>query len=196
MAYHFGDVGLKKDDAAAAKWLTLAAKQTNSPAQSAPAANALGMLYEYGLGVPQNGNQSAFWFGQAAEMGYAKAQTNLGDMDFQGLLVKKDIIEGYKWMKLAAAQNEPLAMHAMSEYLAGKAFTPEEIAEGDRRVAEFQAKHHGRPIKTIPFVVEPESETADGKIPSGMTPPPGVTNVPKAGSPAFAPAPSTVPASH
>jgi len=188
LAYYFGDSGLKKDYAAAEKWLTLAAKQTNSPAQSASAANALGNMYAYGMGVPTDGKQAAFWLGQAAEMGNANGQSNLGKLDYEGRLVKQDLIEGYKWMKLAAAQNEPLAVHAMSEYMAAKAFSPDVIAEGDRRVDEYQLRHHKRPIKAIPFVVEPESETADGKIPPGMIAPQGVTNLPVAIPPSPRPA--------
>jgi len=188
LAYYFGDSGLNKDYTAAAKWLTLAAKQTDSPEQSAPAANTLGTQYAYGMGVPRDGTQAAFWYGQAAEMGYAKGQANLGKLDYEGRLVKQDLVAAYEWMKLAAAQDEPLAVHSMSEYMAAKAFSPEVIAEGDRRVDEYQIKHHKHPIKAIPFVVEPESETTDGKIPPGMVAPQGVTNLPAAIPPSPRPA--------
>lgn len=169
LAYYSGDSGLAKNDAAAAKWLTLAAKQTDSPAQSAPAANTLGVLYEYGSGVPVDGKQAAHWYGQAAEMGYVKAQSNLGRLYYAGSIVSQDKVEAYKWLKLAAARGEQLAIHTLSEYMSAKAFTPEQIAEGDRRVDEYQAKHHKPPIHTIPFVMEPES---------GREIPPGMTNLP------------------
>ena len=84
----------------------------------------------------------------------------------------------------------------MSEYMAGNAFTPAEIAEGDRRVDAYQTTHHKASVKTIPFVLEPESETLDGKIPAGMTAPAGVTQIPNAAVPISRTAPTTGTVSH
>jgi TPR repeat protein len=138
--YYFGENGITQDYPQAAKWFTLAAKQVDVPEESAPAANALGALYEHGFGVPMDGKQALFWYTQAAETGYARAESNLGRFYSEGLLIKKDPLQCYIWLKLAVDQADILATHLLPEFINGKEFSPEVIAEGDRKVKEFETK--------------------------------------------------------
>jgi TPR repeat protein len=161
--YFFGDEGLEKDYASAAKWLTLAARLENPPAQRGPASNALGYLYEHGWGVPLDGKQAISLYSKAAEMGNAKAQSNLGRVYYEGILLKRDPLQSYTWLKLAAFQGDPMATHLLSECLANEEFTAAEMAEGDRRAVDFQAKHHHAaipPTWSLPAAsISPESVT-------------------------------------
>jgi TPR repeat protein len=165
--YYFGDMGIKKDYAVATRWLTLAARQENSPAQSAPAANALGAIYESQSNVPNADAQAVFWYKKGAEMGNAKAQSNLGRIYLEGTLTPRDNVEGYMWLKLASIQGEQMATHLLPEYLGSKAFNAAQIAEGNRRVLEFESKH--RALKTVaetqtpPAVMDPDVMVKPGR---------------------------------
>ena len=52
--------------------------RTRANAGNAEAQRTLGAMYEFGLGVPQNGVEAVAWYRQAAEQGHAGAQYNLG----------------------------------------------------------------------------------------------------------------------
>jgi TPR repeat protein len=156
--YFHGENGLSRDYVAAAKWLELAADPRHAPAQRGPADNALGNMYEYGEGVPSDGHEAVAWYTTGAELGDAKARFNLGRIDDEGILVKRDPAQSYMWLKLAAFQGEPLATHLISEYLAAKHFSADQIAEGDKRAAAYQRAHHQTPLAgPVPTVVEPEA---------------------------------------
>jgi len=158
LAYFAGDTGQKQDLNAAAKWLLLAAQQTSKPAEKAEAANCLGLLYEQGAGVPQNIPSALDWFKEGADLGNAKARYNLGRIYMEGGPVKKDPVLSYMWLKMAAFQAEPMSMHLLTENLAAKAYTPEQMAEGDQKLKEYKAQH---PLTTpnitgaAPRVIEP-----------------------------------------
>jgi TPR repeat protein len=155
LAYFSGDDGLKQDYVAAGKWLTLVVNQPNAPQQVPLAANALGSLYEHGEGVPMNAQQMIFWYTKGAEMGNAKAQFNLGRVYDEGFYVKRDRVRAYKWVKLSAFQGEPMATHFLTEYLAAKEFTPEEMAEADREIRKYQVAHHLATDSTVTLALDP-----------------------------------------
>ncbi len=90
------------------------------PEQVAPAANTLGNMYEQGAGIPMDGKQAASWYTKSAELGYAKAQANLGRVYYEGLLVKKDLVQCYMWLKLSSLQGDTMALHLLGQYLMAK----------------------------------------------------------------------------
>ena len=79
----------------AVKWYRKAAEQGDASAQS-----QLGVMYAFGLGVPQNENEAAKWWRKAAEQGDAVGQFNYASV-FVG---KKDYNEAVKWLRKAAEQ--------------------------------------------------------------------------------------------
>lgn len=79
----------------AVKWYRKAAEQGYASAQS-----QLGVMYAFGLGVPQNENEAAKWWRKAAEQGDAVGQFNYASV-FVG---KKDYNEAVKWLRKAAEQ--------------------------------------------------------------------------------------------
>jgi uncharacterized protein len=65
----------------------------------------LGVMYEYGKGVPEDDAEAVKWFRLAAEQGDATAQTALGfryEVGFGGVI--QNYAEAIKWYRLAAKQ--------------------------------------------------------------------------------------------
>ena len=94
-------LGVKKDAVQAAHWFRLSAEQGN-----AVAALNLGLAYETGAGVGKDLAQAEKWYALAAGKGLAPAQTRLAL-----LLIGsgKDLKNGIKLLRQAAAQAEPVA---------------------------------------------------------------------------------------
>ncbi len=188
LSFYYGENGLKQDYNTAAKYLLMAAQPSNPPAVSSPAANALAYLFENGTGVAQNSQQAIFWYTQAAGAGFGKAMGNLGRVYAEGKIVPKDPVQAYMWLKMAAFQNDQMAMHLLSEALAGHVFTDEQIADGNRMVADYRSKHHQAPlVGAAPGVVTPgmaelakaKAEAAkSGTAGTGSTPTAAATNAP------------------
>ena len=65
------------------------------------AQNALGEMYMYGDGIPQDYNEAAKWFRLAAEQGHRRAQFLLGVLYWSGDGVPQDYDEAVKWFRLA-----------------------------------------------------------------------------------------------
>ena len=64
----------------------------------------LGVMYNYGWGVPEDHAEAVKWYRKAAEQGDADAQFNLGVMHAAGEGVLKDEAEAVRWFRLAAEQ--------------------------------------------------------------------------------------------
>lgn len=76
----------------------------------------LGRIYRYGKGTDINESEALKYYQQAAEMGLAEAQVDLGYFYIQGILgLKTDIEAAEHWFKQAAAQGTPKAWHNLAE---------------------------------------------------------------------------------
>jgi len=64
----------------------------------------LGILYEYGNGVPKDYAEAVKWYRLSAEQSYAISQYSLGLMYSNGYGVLKDKAEAVKWWRLSAEQ--------------------------------------------------------------------------------------------
>ena len=64
----------------------------------------LGVMYEYGDGVPQDYKEAVRLYRLAAEQGYARAQFNLGVMYEYGHAVPQDYTKAVRLYRLAAEQ--------------------------------------------------------------------------------------------
>lgn len=78
-------------------WMPLA------EADDAEAQRNIGIMYQQGLGVPQNNAEAANWYRRAAENGHVRAQQNLGAMYEEGTGVLQDHAEAAKWYRMSAA---------------------------------------------------------------------------------------------
>jgi len=86
LAYNSGDF-----KTALAEWTPLA-EQGYANAQY-----NLGVMYDYGEGVPENDKTAVKWFTLAAEQGYVNAQYNLGVMYHNGYGVPENDKTAVKW---------------------------------------------------------------------------------------------------
>ena len=82
-------------------------------AGDAKAQNKLGVMYDNGLGVPQDYLEALKWFRMAAEQGHADAQHSLGLLDEDGPGAGA-YAKAVKWYRLAAEQG-----HADAQYRLG-----------------------------------------------------------------------------
>ena len=122
--------GVTMDEVEAVNWYRKAADQRYAPAQS-----NLGVMYETGQGVAKNYTEAVKWYRKAAEQGDATAQCNLAGCYYFGKGILADYAEAYKWNALAAAQGHEKAVKGAD--LFRQTFTPNQIAEGQRRAAAF-----------------------------------------------------------
>jgi TPR repeat protein len=88
---------------------------------SAVAQRNIGLMYDEGLGVPQNGKKAVKWYRMAAEQGEKLAQYYLGTMFEEGRGVPLDYKEAVKWYRLAAGQGHVKAQYKLGlMYLKGQ----------------------------------------------------------------------------
>jgi TPR repeat protein len=73
----------------------------------AKAQHNLGVMYDYGRGVPQNYTEAMKWYRKAAEQGFPDSQHNLGVMYEKGQGVPQNFNEAAKWYRRAAEQGLP-----------------------------------------------------------------------------------------
>jgi len=72
---------------------------------------AMGDLYRFGWGVPQDDGEAVRWYRLAADQGLAGAQYNLGVMYKRGQGVTQDDAEAARWYRLAAVQGHTTAQN-------------------------------------------------------------------------------------
>ena len=129
------------DYAQAAHWYHKAAEQSHALAQF-----NLGVMYAEGQGMPSDKTQSLLWIDRAAHLGDPGAQYRLGishhraSLDRSPVNASESRIEAYKWLQLSDDQD--YRDSDMARGLVILQMTNEEVADGNRRVANFVA---GRP---------------------------------------------------
>ena len=73
----------------------------------------LGLMYDFGKGIPQDYKKAVYWYIKAAEQGEALAQYNLGLMYEKGEGVPQDYKKAVYWYTKAAEQGKALAQYAL-----------------------------------------------------------------------------------
>lgn len=120
----------------AAHWYHKAAEQSHALAQF-----NLGVMYAEGQGMPSDKAQSLLWFHRAAHLGDPAAQYRLGishhraSLDRSPVNASESRIEAYKWLQLSDDQD--YRDSDMARGLVILQMTNEEVADGNRRVADF-----------------------------------------------------------
>jgi uncharacterized protein len=105
----------------------------------------LAKMYQHGMGVEQDDKRAADWFRKAAEMGDAPSQFEASIVYYKGQGVERDRPEAAKWWTLAMSGGGRYAEVVRASVQSAEAkLTPEEIAEGKRRAAEWLKDHPAR----------------------------------------------------
>ena len=110
----------------AKRWAHAAAAHNEPVAQLVLARIYWGEAYR--SKTPTDYEKALAWYRLAAEQGLRRAQRDLSDIYRRGRGVPQDLVAAYMWAKLA---NDTPSISEM---------TPEQIAEGERRVRELQEK--------------------------------------------------------
>jgi len=139
--YFEGHEGIRADWREALHWF-----QKAVAAGRAGALNSIGFMYEHGgTGVDQDLSQALNSYRDAANRNDAEGQMNLGRLYYEGLGVKTDYAEAYKWFYLAHSNGSGIANHYLQE-LEGSALmhpallTPDQISKATQAAQEIQRK--------------------------------------------------------
>ena len=164
----------------ALKWFSKAAADGDEQAQ-----NMLGTFYQHGTAgaVGKDNNKAAYWYLRAAKQGDDQSQLHIGWMYEDGEGVMKDYVEAYKWFNIASTSTrrpptkeqignvDEETLKALLRSTADDAkeardvlaplMTPEQIAEAQRRSAEFVPRRE-TPNSTSNNAISSENPTATG----------------------------------
>ena len=99
----------------------------------------LGLMYDRGVGVPEDDAEAVRWNRLAAEQGYAIAQYQLGYMYALGEGVPEDDVLAYMWVHLAAAEGNENAQEIKD--ILEERMSREQIAEAQRLSTEWLEAH-------------------------------------------------------
>jgi hypothetical protein len=91
----------RAEDEATAKEVRKSAEAGNASAQY-----RLGLLYDGGVGVPQDYRQAKEWFEKAAKQGHVVAQADLGTLYLRGAGAPQSVQMALFWFRRAAEQGE------------------------------------------------------------------------------------------
>ena len=130
-----GGNSVPQDYVEAAKWFHKAAEQGNDSAEL-----YLAIAYRDGEGVPTDDAEAGKWFRKAAEHGNRIAQAEQGGRYERGDGVPQDYVEAYKWFNVASTADGSSSSFARDRDRLANKMTREQIAEGQRRTAEFLAR--------------------------------------------------------
>jgi TPR repeat protein len=97
-----------------AAWLRKPAARGDVPAQT-----PLGEIYEQGLGVAQNYDESLHWYRMAADQGDRDAQMKLGYLYWQGRGAPRDQSEALRCFRQAALRGDAVGQTIMGDNCAG-----------------------------------------------------------------------------
>ena len=98
----------------------------------------LGMMYQFGMGVPKDHAEAVRWNRKAAEQGHASAQFNFGQMFADGVGVPQDYVLAHMWFNLAASQGSKVGR--IERKLVADKMTPAQIAEAEKLAREWKPK--------------------------------------------------------
>jgi TPR repeat protein len=117
--------GDKSRKAQGALWIQKAAKGGHAKAM-----HVLAALYEEGVGVAQDEQQSFSWNVKAAEKGIVEAQTGVALAYLTGKGVEKDPASAAEWAQKSAAQGHPGGQAMWGSMLMNGEGTPKNAAKG------------------------------------------------------------------
>ena len=157
--------GVPQDFTEAVAWFRKAADQGHGAARY-----NLGAMYVNGEGVPEDDTQAVAWFREAADEGDVAAQYNLGVMYARGGQAtglfpwrrrSPNYVEAHTWFNLAASHvtGDEQRFYAEIRDNTAKELTPTQLAEAQKRAAEWQAAFENR--QQLAWIIHEPRRTAD-----------------------------------
>jgi TPR repeat protein len=141
--YANGSKEIPKDGNEAMLWFRRAAEHGNGVAQY--------NLGEYYLGENHlNPAEALKWLQSAAEQNIVGSRTELAKRYASGELIKQDYPRAYMWTHLQTDPDQ-YGLYESTYREFSQKMTPEEIAEGERLVAEWRAKHSLPPPSSVDY---------------------------------------------
>jgi TPR repeat protein len=191
--YQTGVDAYSKGDFKAAlnEWLPVA------EAGDATAQNAVGALYDHGLGVDEDDAAAVHWYQMAADQNFPLAMRNLANMYAGGHGVAFDQAQADYWYQKAAEGGDPVAIRRMgaqsptgTEFAAAPAAEPMTVAGGSEPV-EAAPSPAAEPMTVAgDDQVAEDTPVPETPAPAEAAPAPAAEAVPSAEAPAPAPAAS------
>lgn len=147
---------VEQDNAAAFKWMQMAAEQGDVTAQK-----ALADFYYVGAVTGRDLDAAFSWMEQAAQQGDAEAETRLAEFYYAGHGTAQDIPKAVEWLNKAVAQEHEEALAAkanLKRALAGRGYDhlfrdvnePEPTAESVALYEEALAYYKGAGVERNP----------------------------------------------
>ena len=102
---------------------------------------SLGYLCDRGWGVPQDDVQALRLYSEAANLGVAQCQFNLGVFYRDGRGGPRDLVASYVWFSLAARTRFPQASAKAATMKAR--LTPDEVAKAERQLGGWKLQPKG-----------------------------------------------------
>ena len=99
----------------------------------------LGVMYQFGRGVPRDYAQAVKWYRKAAQQGDAGAQHNLGVSYDNGRGVLRDDARALMWFSLAASQGHTNGTKYPG--IIAERMTPADLSKALKLAREWWAKH-------------------------------------------------------
>lgn len=127
----------------------------------------LGVMYEKGLGVPQDYVAAIRWSRKAAEQGIKEAQYNVGLIYFRGLGTLPDYVQAHFWWNLSAARGYRAAYQ--SRDLLATEMTLHEVTQAQKLARDWKLKNSGARAVSVSGIPAsaPTQSFSSGGIPNG-----------------------------
>jgi TPR repeat protein len=153
-----------EDKATGIRWLQRASERGSVDAQI-----DLAMAYDEGEdGLPQDHQQAAQWFGEAAKQGDGFAQVQLGELYQRGLGVDRDLDQARRLFMQAAASSDPQVVAMARTSLATLRAPPSPPPQPTGAAAPIDAEPPPRRLPTQPSVSASDRADATAKLAIGI----------------------------
>ncbi len=105
----------------------------------APSQYNLGVMHEWGNGVPRNNVEAMKWYRLSAEQYHKDAQNNLGAMYSKGEGTEQSFVDALKWFVISSENGSEAGRKNID--IVEKRMTPEQITEARKIAREWTRKH-------------------------------------------------------
>ncbi|MDR2876378.1 MAG: sel1 repeat family protein, partial [Methylobacillus sp.] len=138
---------IEKGDKSALKSLISNAQDGDKLAQY-----ALGRVYDFGQGAPQDYAQAAQWYRKAAEQNHPDAQYSLGLMYELGQGTQQNYGQAARWYRKAAEQGQPYAQYGMGMLYALGQGIPKDYEQADQWFRKSAAQGNTDALRELGFL--------------------------------------------